>query len=978
MQQFFFQQLKINLIRLQPRLLGVSISALMLAACSSTPTPKPSANYKPSVQRMPSNTVAVAPNQISNQTPITLDPVYEVETLPLLDEESLEELADLLEATDMKMVENSKQDIIRYGDLWDRLRAGYKLKEYGYNPRIQAQQTWFITRQDYLNRLTARASRYLYHTTKEAERRNLPTELALLPVIESSYDPNATSNANAAGLWQFIPSTGLSYSLAQTSDYDGRRDVIESTRAAYDFLSTLYTQFGSWELALAAYNAGPGRISRAIAANEARGLPTDFWSLQLPTETMNYVPRFLAVAQIVKNPNKYNVYLPAIAHQQHFREVPAGIGVSLTDVSRITGADYQELVSLNTGLKNMTVSASSPQRVIIPNSVNYNKDKEIQSLSSVSGYVANNVANNNVVNNKATNNYDYVPNSNLSIGTVPSSSDALATFAQQGSLPNTYNQNPSTPYPSTQYMPPTSTSKPITSEPSLSAEELAFISQQVRQEQLNKPTVQNNPSVLELSSIETQQSVLESLGKDKRLSYGTNNNKANANHFAGKRTIYQVQRGDTLSSIANRAGVNWRDIAKWNQIDPNDTLLAGSSLYLYDAKPMSRPLPSNNNSPRASNNKPTSYIVQRGDTLIDIANRFGLSVSQLASYNNLNNTDLLYSGKPLWLIPNQITPTSANPSNSNTSNIATQNYRVRRGDSLIGLSNRYNVPVSTLAQINGMSETDGLLFNTVIKIPANSNVKSDSNSSSSSSAGQGVSSNYKVQKGDTLIGIANKLGVQAEDIAAINRFNADHLLTAGQTIKVPASKQSVNLILNNEPVSYKIQAGDTLIGLANRYDISVADLAAANGLSTSSNLIRGKTLTIPAVGNNDSGKSSNSNSASSSTGSKNSNATTAKSATKTYTVKRGDNLISLARRFDTSTQNLAALNGIAKNAQLQYGQKLIVPKATISYKVKSGDNLIGLANKYGISTSELAQMNDLPNNAKLIIGQILTVPNPNK
>lgn len=936
---------------LRPHLLGVSVSAVMLAACSSTPT------TTPATQPVPNRTVATP-----SQAPVILSPNYQGEAL--LDEESLDELAELLEATDMKMVENSKQDIIRYGDLWDRVRAGYKLNPTQvYNPRIEAQKTWFITRQDYLNRLTARASRYLYHTTKEAERRGIPTELALLPVIESSYDPNATSNANAAGLWQFIPSTGLAYSLSQTSDYDGRRDVTESTRAAYDFLSTLYTQFGSWELALAAYNAGPGRVSRAIAYNQERGLPTDYWSLQLPTETMNYVPRFLAVADIVKNPSAYNVYLPAIANQQHFREVPASVGVSLADVSRITGVDYQELISLNPGLKMGMLSASAPQRIIIPNSVSYNKDKDIQALSA-SGYVAS---------------------ANLPMGTVPSSSDALAAFAQQGSRPIA--NTSTTP---TQYTPPTTYPNAAQTEPPLSAEELAMINNQVRQEQLDKIATSNASGSVELSSLQTQQSVLESLGQDKRLTYGTANNAASSQRPRGTRTIYQVKPGDTLTSIANRAGVSWRDIANWNQIDPSDTLMAGSSLYLYGAKPIS-PLVYSNNTSTTPVAKPTSYVVRSGDTLIGTANRFGLSLSQLASYNNLSTNDKLITGQTLWLIPSKVSTskTSSRMSGTSSANVATQNYRVRRGDSLIGLSNQYNVPVSTLAQLNGIGETDGLLYDTVIKLPANVNVKSDnssttsssSTSSTSSASTSSVSSTYKVQSGDTLIGIANKLGVKAEDIAAINRFDANHLVLKGQTIKVPVSQQAVDRKLNNEPVSYKIQSGDTLIGVANRYGVSVSDLAAANGLSTTSNLIRGKTLTIPAAGGS-SGKSNSSASSSTSKTSSSANntatATTPKSATETYTVKRGDGLISLARRFETSTQNLAALNGIATNAQLQVGQKLTVPMTTLSYKVKSGDSLIGLASKYGISQSELAKMNGLDNNAMLVIGQTLTVPNPNK
>ncbi len=270
-----------------------------------------------------------------------------------LDASSLDSLEDLLSATDMRAVEGDRLLILKHGDVWKRMTVGFKMDETHWDPRIEAQRSWFISRQPYLDRLSARASRYLYHTVKEAERRGLPTELALLPVIESSYDPAATSSAAAAGLWQFIPSTGRIYGLRQTSLYDGRRDVVESTRAAYEFLGSLYNQFGSWELALASYNAGPGRIQQAINRNQAAGLPTDYWSLKLPAETMNYVPRFLAVAQIIKNPKAYGVSLPPIANRPHFREVTLSGPVDLNQISAVTGLSRTELYALNPGYRGM-------------------------------------------------------------------------------------------------------------------------------------------------------------------------------------------------------------------------------------------------------------------------------------------------------------------------------------------------------------------------------------------------------------------------------------------------------------------------------------------------------------------------------------------------------------------------------------------------------------------------------------------------
>ena len=244
-----------------------------------------------------------------------------------------------------------------------------------------------------------------------------------------------------------------------------------------------------------------------------------------------------------------------------------------------------------------------------------------------------------------------------------------------------------------------------------------------------------------------------------------------------------------------------------------------------------------------------------------------------------------------------------------------------------------------------------------------------------------ATSSYKVKSGDTLIGIANSIGVSAEQIAAVNsNFDANARLQSGQIIKVPVSKVQVDIKLNDKPISYKIQSGDTLSGVASRYKIGVSDLAAANNLSTSSNLILGRSLTIPASGSANSSTATSSNASTSNTNSNkasaSSNSTGKKLAnTENYKVQSGDGLIALAGRFGVSVEDLAATNNIATNAQLQRGQTIKVPKVTVSYTVGSGDNLIALARKYGISTKELADMNNIATDAMLQRGQKLTVPN---
>ena len=200
--------------------LTLAVSTLLISACSNT---------SPVKNKGATNTSATVTKRAGKQAAKSATTDY---STAYLDAESLDELADLLEATDMTMVEGNKLAIQQYGDLWNRLRAGYRMNggQPIYNQRIEAQKSWFTSRQEYLNRLTARASRYIYHTVREAERRNIPTELALLPVIESSYDPSGTSSAAAAGLWQFIPSTGRIYGLNQSSTYAVSYTHLQPTR----------------------------------------------------------------------------------------------------------------------------------------------------------------------------------------------------------------------------------------------------------------------------------------------------------------------------------------------------------------------------------------------------------------------------------------------------------------------------------------------------------------------------------------------------------------------------------------------------------------------------------------------------------------------------------------------------------------------------------------------------------------------------
>jgi membrane-bound lytic murein transglycosylase D len=276
----------------------------------------------------------------------------------------------------------SAEELNAAGNLWDRVRAGFRLDLSQDNDRIAVQRNWYAQHQPHLDRVALRASRYLYHTVSIAEQRGIPTELALLPVIESAYDPFAFSRARAAGMWQFIPGTGKIFGLKQNGWFDGRRDVIESTRAAYDFLSQLHARFGSWELALAAYNAGPGAVQRAMNRNAAEGLPTDFWSLRLPSETMSYVPRFLAMAQIIKSPESQGLVLHPLVDQPYFKVIDTAGQIDMSAAASLAGVSLKEMYQLNPGFSRWATDPEGPHRLLVPAALPVDFAQQISALSA--------------------------------------------------------------------------------------------------------------------------------------------------------------------------------------------------------------------------------------------------------------------------------------------------------------------------------------------------------------------------------------------------------------------------------------------------------------------------------------------------------------------------------------------------------------------------------------------------------------------
>lgn len=252
-------------------------------------------------------------------------------------------------------------------DVWGRIRKGFSIPDLD-NPLVTTQTTWYSSRPDYFQRTTTRASRYLYHVVQELEKRGMPTELALLPFIESAFNPQAYSTAKAAGMWQFIPSTGLAYDLKQNVFKDERRDVIASTDAALTYLQKLYGMFGDWQLALAAYNWGEGSVQRAIKKARAAGEPISFNGLSpfMPAETKNYVPKLQAVKNIVASPSQYGITLPRVENQPYFVTINKTRDIDIKVAAQLAELPLEEFKALNPQFNRPVITGSPETQILLP------------------------------------------------------------------------------------------------------------------------------------------------------------------------------------------------------------------------------------------------------------------------------------------------------------------------------------------------------------------------------------------------------------------------------------------------------------------------------------------------------------------------------------------------------------------------------------------------------------------------------------
>ena len=324
----------------------VIVTTLALTACATTNTPSPNT----SATSTPKSSSSVQPNSSFKSNQGGLSANSDLGLKPI---------------TSTTLAARDIVNLTPPTDVWERIRRGYGMPNLE-SDIVKDREQWYSTRPDYILRMTERSSKYLFHIVEELERRNMPTELALLPFIESAFNPQAISSAKAAGMWQFMPATGKHFSLKQNIFRDDRRDVLASTRAALDYLQKLYGMFGDWQLALAAYNWGEGSVSRAIAKNRAAGLGLTYSDLNMPNETRYYVPKLQAVKNIISDPNMFSQALPNIGNHPYFDSIGITRDIDVQLAAKLAEIKVEDFKALNPSASRPVILASGTPQILLP------------------------------------------------------------------------------------------------------------------------------------------------------------------------------------------------------------------------------------------------------------------------------------------------------------------------------------------------------------------------------------------------------------------------------------------------------------------------------------------------------------------------------------------------------------------------------------------------------------------------------------
>jgi membrane-bound lytic murein transglycosylase D len=345
------------------------VACSLTAACSQIPWEAPGGDSPPAAAMIPPAPLPVAapaapPPAIATAKPPS-DPVAAPVAAPGVPAHAV--AVPEAKSRDAKDVDPPRPvDLARPADdLWDRIRDGFAMDDLD-TPLVGVRERWYASQPDYLNRMVARSKLYLYYIVEEVDKRGMPAEIALLPMVESAFNPMAYSRSHASGLWQFIPSTGKKHQLTQNWWADERRDVVASTNAALDYLQALYDLYGDWHLALASYNFGENGVARAIEKNKSKGLPTDYLNLKMPPETRGYVPKLQALKNIIANPEAYGISLEPIPNEPYFTTVPTPTAIDIRLAAKFAELSAEELIALNPAINRPMISGPHTQSLVLP------------------------------------------------------------------------------------------------------------------------------------------------------------------------------------------------------------------------------------------------------------------------------------------------------------------------------------------------------------------------------------------------------------------------------------------------------------------------------------------------------------------------------------------------------------------------------------------------------------------------------------
>jgi len=480
--------------------------------------------------------------------------------------------------------------------VWERMLSLYAFPEVD-NERIDAELNYYLSHPDYIARVQERAAPYMHLILDEIEAKNLPGELALLPVVESAFIPEAYSRSAASGLWQFIPSTGRLFGLEQNSWYDGRRDVYASTQAATTFLKDLGTEFnGDYFLALASYNWGKGNVAKAIMRNEYQGLPTDYWSLDLPKETEDYVPRLLAIAKLFANAEQYGIRLQNIPNKPYCEVVNVGSQLDIDKAAELAQTPLSHFLKLNPCFKKGSTAPDGPHRLLIPshrveafkqNLARLPYDERVDQRQRDEELLAEKIRQNELVAQK-----------------MRDEEEKFETRRKREVIVSKryYTGNPTQQY----QVHRGETLSAIARSHGTTVENLRHLNH------LSKNTVNSGGYLKVPASSGRHTTVIAEPSKSDK-----------AKSSSGGQ-VYIVKKGDTFFNVSKRFAVSRNDIAARNNISPNGSLRLGQKLVI---KGGSQQLAS------ASPSHLIRYKVKKGDSLMQLSRKFGVPLNELRKSN---------------------------------------------------------------------------------------------------------------------------------------------------------------------------------------------------------------------------------------------------------------------------------------------------------------------------------------------------------